>query len=339
MVSHGRSLGDQQTAIRRSTCLPAARIGTGLSIQEDEDLRRRTVAQGHVARAVRATLQGDARADGVSRVRHTASLGRVGDDMESRRRAGVEIGVDEHVAHRGGGPVHVDDAQRLLVVEYARPGEDLAAAAHREARRRGRSGAGTDARGAARESRSRARQRRTRRYVASALEAVPAGGAERAEAGQVVVERPPARPARPSARRGAPGRTSPRAGSASCPPQPGSHCRSDSSGPAKRLLGAVVDAGNAEREQLDRDAGDDLVSAAPLRREAQLRAEDVVVVVEDRDVRLPSTAVRAEPGRAPDRSRAKYSVGRGSPLATAVSAGRASPMSSAALRFRSSTSR
>ena len=57
------------------------------------DLRRRTVAQGHVARAVRATLQGDAQADGVSRVRHTASLGRVGDDMESRRRAGVDIGV------------------------------------------------------------------------------------------------------------------------------------------------------------------------------------------------------------------------------------------------------
>ena len=79
---------------------PAARVGIGLSIQEDEDLRRRTVAQGHVARAVRPTLQGDARADGVSRVRHTASLGRVGDDMESRRRAGVDIGVDEHVAHR-----------------------------------------------------------------------------------------------------------------------------------------------------------------------------------------------------------------------------------------------
>src|SRR5207302_4441726 len=47
----------------------------------------------------------------------------------------------------------------------------------------------------------------------------------------------------------------------------------------KCLLGPVVDAWNAEREELDRDAGDHLVIRGSIGREAQLLTKDLVMVV------------------------------------------------------------
>src|SRR4029077_8867236 len=61
----------------------------------------------------------------------------------------------------------------------------------------------------------------------------------------------------------------------------------------KCLLGPVIDAGNAKREQLDRDPGDHLVVRGSIRRKAQLLAKDLVVVVEDRYVLVPT--LRCDP--------------------------------------------
>ena len=102
--------------------------------------------------------------------------------------------------------------------------------------------------------------------------------------------------------------------------------------PGERLLGAVVDARDAEGEQLERHAGDDLPFRGGVGREADLFAGDVIVIVEDRDVPGAGVAMRAEVV-VPDPGEIKYAFGAGRPLATPWSARRMPPMSSVALRF------
>ena len=174
------------------------------------------------------------------------------------------------------------------------------------------------------------------------VEAVAAGGAERPEAGQRRRRAPPVDgPAAPGARAGAPGRTSPRAGSGR--PSRSSRaasCARPASGPAKRLLGAVVDARDAEREELQRDAGDDLVVGR--RRPLEKRTFSPKTWSWSSRIetcRLPR--LRCEPmiGVARRRSRRSSRRVRRAPWRRRVSVGRISPMSSAALRLRSSTSR
>ena len=86
--------------------------------------------------------------------------------------------------------MHVDDAQGFLVVEDARPGEELAAAAHREARTEEGDRAqvltpvAQDRTGG---SRARQRLHAPERPVRD-IEAVPAGCAEGAEARKAVVD-------------------------------------------------------------------------------------------------------------------------------------------------------
>ena len=127
------------------------------------------------------------------------------------------------------------------------------------------------------------------------VEAVRARRSERAEALALGPRRQ--RGPIPAAARMQRVRTSPRA--STCPVSRRRRCSPAETGPlaplgpGERLLGAVVDARDAEREQLDGDAGHDLVVARRIGREAHLVARDVVVVVQDRDVPLAGLAVRA----------------------------------------------
>ncbi len=65
-------------------------------------------------------------------------------------------------------------------------------------------------------------------------------------------------------------------------------------GTGEGLFRAVVDARDPEREQLHGDRAGDVQVGSGTRREAQLGPEDVIVVVEDRDVPVADVAVRTD---------------------------------------------
>ena len=132
---------------------------------------------------------------------------------------------------------------------------------------------------------------------------------------------PAAEGRRARTRAAAPGRTSPRAGTGRIPPRVGQQLPLGGLRAGEGLLGAVVDARDAEREELKRDAGDHLVVGVLAWRvagKAQLLAEDVIVVVEDRDVAVAEVAVRARSRRRRRSNPRSTTAGCSRPLSDAV---------------------
>ena len=231
-----------------------------------------------------------------------ARLRGVHDDQELVADAGQLAGDDDLSAPRALA-VRVHDDDRFVGVEDARPGDQLAGRRQREVAEHadGALVLASDAQhgvpGPRRAQRLDAPVGRTGR-----VEGVRVEGAERPEAGQRLVALEHLGVEVFAVRRSRVGRPEHRLAQVAIVPAPAmldEELELARRRPGERLLGSVVDARDAEREQLDRRRRHDLPflhrrGVGDLGREAQLAAEHVIVVVDDRDVAIAEGAVRLE---------------------------------------------
>src|SRR6266446_3209961 len=215
------------------------------------------------------------------------------DDNPEFPLAGIERGVDQQVGAARLGTVGVYGTKRLFVVEDARPAQQLPAAGGVE--QTPEQGDRPQILPPLTQHRVIPAQNGEQRYAPvgrmAGVETMGTCGAERTKAWQVEIGRIRLQPRPPGSARM--GRTEHRLAQVAIGVAPiGQPVLLTCLRSGKRLLGAVIDAGNAEREELDRDAGNHLMVRGSVRGKTQFLAEDLVVVVENRYMLVAEVAVR-----------------------------------------------